>query len=269
MSDEQSDGSENEVEVVQPPQKKLKLTLSKPEKQKFTWTLPRKITMAKIVLQKNGHLAKAKDGLKKAQRWEAILLALQKQADFADLDINAKSLMNKFAEESEKVLKSCGVTKQSVNLSGFANEPPEYEKLMLEMAEEAEKRRSGGAFKAKQKKAEMELLASITANKLAGQKLNSTSLLPSSTSQSTNSSKRSTASADELTEGGSPDVPNENEVPPIANKVDYLFTTLSRAIDKLGETGEPTAAEKETIRAQKNMADYYEFMLAKERAKDL
>ena len=71
------------------------------------------------------------------------------------------------------------------------------------------------------------------------------------------------------TTAGNPDVPKENEAPPIANKVDYFFTTLSRAIEKLGENGEPTAAEKETIRAQKNMADYYEYMMAKEKAKDL
>ena len=269
MSGNNSDGSDNEVEVVEQPQKKLKLTLSKPEKVKFTWTLPRKITMAKIVFSKNGHLSKSKDGLNKAQRWQAILLDLQKQADFADLDVNAKSLMNKFTEETAKVLDSCGVTKQSVNLSGFSNQPPEYEKLMLEMAEEAEKRRSGGRFKAKQKKLEMELLASITANSLSKQKLNSTSILPSSASQSTDSAKKSTASArSELTEGN-PDVPKENEVPPIANKVDYFFCTLSKAIEKLGESGEPTAAEKKTIRAQKNMADYYEYMMAKEKAKDL
>ena len=269
MSDEQWDGSEHEVEVVEQPQKKMKFTLSKPEKQKFTWTLPRKITFAKIVLQKNGHLAKVKDGLKKGQRWDAILLDLKKQVGFQDLDINAKSLQNKFAEEQEKVLDDCGVTKQTVNLSGFSNEPPEYEKLMLEMAEEVEKRKSGGRFKAKQKKAEMELLASITANSLAKQKLNSTSILPSSVSQSTDSAKKSTASARSELTAGNPDVPKENEAPPIANKVDYFFTTLSRAIEKLGENGEPTAAEKETIRAQKNMADYYEYLMAKEKAKDL
>ena len=129
MSDDEASGNDGEVDLFEPQPKRLKLTLNKPEKEKFCWTLKHKTAMAKIVHFKNGHLSYVKDGLKKAQRWQAILLALQKTPLFVDLDISSKSLMNKFAEEVEKVCDNCGVTKQSVNLSGFSNKPPEYESL--------------------------------------------------------------------------------------------------------------------------------------------
>ena len=131
MSDDEGSGSENEVEVIEQPQKKLKLTLNKPEKEKFKWTLTCKLALAKLVHHKNGHLRCVKDGLKKGQRWEAIRQALVKLPSFVDLGISSKSLMNFFAEEMKTTLESCGVTKQSVNLSGFSNKPPEYESLIL------------------------------------------------------------------------------------------------------------------------------------------
>ena len=72
MSDDEASGNDGEVDLFEPQPKRLKLTLNKPEKEKFCWTLKHKTAMAKMVFQKNGHLSYVKDGLKKAQRWQAI-----------------------------------------------------------------------------------------------------------------------------------------------------------------------------------------------------
>ena len=47
MSDDDSSGSEGDVEVIEPPQKKLKFTLNYPEKDKIDVFM--QVAMAKIV----------------------------------------------------------------------------------------------------------------------------------------------------------------------------------------------------------------------------
>ena len=258
MSDDEASGNDGEVDLFEPQPKRLKLTLNKPEKEKFCWTLKHKTAMAKMVFQKNGHLSYVKDGLKKAQRWQAILLALQKTPLFVDLDISSKSLMNKFAEEVEKVCDNCGVTKQSVNLSGFSNKPPEYESLMLSMAEEAEKQKCKSVRKAKLQKDHKALLTSITANALSGTKNDDSVVLP--VSDSTNSARKSTNSrASGLTDDSGT---KENEPPPVLNKVESFFGKLEGMLEKLMPAADETAAL--TQRAMLGQANYYEMMMAKE-----
>ena len=258
MSDDEASGGEGEVEFLEPAPKRLKLTLSKPEKEKFCWTLKHKTAMAKMVHQKNGHLSYVKDGLKKAQRWQAILLALQKTQLFVDLDISSKSLMNKFAEETLKILDSCGVTKQSVNLSGFSNKPPEYEELILSMAEEAEKQKCKSVRKAKLQKDHKVLLTSITANALSSTKNDVSVVLP--VSDSTNSARKSTNSrASGLTDDSGT---KENEPPPVHNKVESFFSKLEDMLEKLKPAADETVAI--TQRAMLGQANYFEMMMAKE-----
>ena len=258
MSDDEASGSENEVEVIEPPQKRLKLTLNKPEKEKFSWTLARKIAFAKVVSHKRGHLSQVKDGLKKGQRWEAIRLEVMKLSQFADLDISHKSLMNKFAEETKKILESCGVTKQSVNLSGFANKPPEYEELILSMAEEADKQKGKNSMKKKLKDDRKKLLSSITANSLSGTKNDTSVALPLDLRRSPDSGLTDEGGSSRLSES----VPT--------NRIDSLFCKLESMMENLGpETERPeTETEKLNKRKLSAQADYYEYMLQKEKNKE-
>ena len=60
MSDDDSSGSEGDVEVIESPQKKLKFTLNYPEKDKID--VLTQVVMVKMVHLKNVHLSSAKDG---------------------------------------------------------------------------------------------------------------------------------------------------------------------------------------------------------------
>ena len=94
---------------------------------------------------------------------------MRTKPEFEHLNIGASALQNAFYSQLKAVLQKYGIEKEQVNLSGLASEPSEYEKLLLEMAEEDYKetrKRKNDAEKAKQKK---KLNNIITAEGLAKQ----------------------------------------------------------------------------------------------------
>ena len=98
----------------------------------FAWNKDRNLTFIKICHQKLVYVSRGE--LTKDQKWQAVLKALKERAEFEELEVSAKSLAEKFRNDSNSVLETYGMTKESVNLSGLPEKPPEYEDLILNMA---------------------------------------------------------------------------------------------------------------------------------------
>ena len=98
----------------------------------FNWTPERNLIFAKICNSKNVHLTTT--NMTKDQKWQAVLIALKAKPEFEELEISWKSLAERFRTEQSLILDRYGMTKDSVNLSGLPEKPPEYEDILINMA---------------------------------------------------------------------------------------------------------------------------------------
>ena len=103
----------------------------KTKRSNFAWNKDRNLTFVKICHQKLVYTTKG--DLTKDQKWQSVLKALKEREEFEELEVSAKSLAEKFRNNSNSVLETYGMTKDSVNLSGLPEKPPEYEDLLFNM----------------------------------------------------------------------------------------------------------------------------------------
>lgn len=100
----------------------------------FDWTDSAQYKLANAASKFEGY---KKTGMSMKVKWELILAHLKKDKEFASLNIQAQALQNKFNALQNRLLTRAGVTTDAVNLSGKEDAPADFDKLMLDMAEEA------------------------------------------------------------------------------------------------------------------------------------
>ena len=98
----------------------------------------------KLALAKSACIHKAyiptieKNALKMEDKWKNVIRDLALDPLFAGTGLASKSwesVYSQFRRFKDEVLKISGVSDESVNLSGFSEEPTEYITLMMNMAE--------------------------------------------------------------------------------------------------------------------------------------
>lgn len=99
----------------------------------FNWADDLKHVLAKYV-HRNQAYKKTSQSFK--EKYEIVLFQLKQKPQFASLNISWNGIQVSFKRDQAAVLTKFGILKEQVNLSGLNEEPTEYEKLHLDMAEE-------------------------------------------------------------------------------------------------------------------------------------
>lgn len=106
------------------------------------WDDGMKLTLAKKVCIHKAYIITP--GTKMETKWRRIIEELGSDEGFQGSKIESKpweSIQVQFHRFKDEVLSKCGVTSEAVNLSSMEEEPSEYVKLILNMAEEVETRK--------------------------------------------------------------------------------------------------------------------------------
>ena len=99
----------------------------------FDWTESRKHRLA-VLVQK--YLAHIKSDKTFKDKWEKVLDKLKADADFQNIAIGVAGIEAAFKRFQKEVLNKAGISEEGPNLSGLAEEPNDYEKLMILLAQE-------------------------------------------------------------------------------------------------------------------------------------
>jgi len=101
---------------------------------KFKWTEPALMALANQVVSDLAYKT-TKDCLMK-DKWTKVLSNLKGRPMFEELNISYTALQAHFKREMKEILELKGISSEGANLSGLDEEPSEYHKIMLNMAEE-------------------------------------------------------------------------------------------------------------------------------------
>ena len=88
------------------------------------------------------------------EKWDAIVATLKRDTVlFAELESKPNSVKQQFKRITEAAMKACGITDQTVNLSGLSNQPSELQLLLFNMRMEVDNAKQ---IKQKEKKGRKE-----------------------------------------------------------------------------------------------------------------
>lgn len=151
----------------------------------FAWSDEKKYTLAKLV---NKNMGYKKTDTSMKLKFEIIHSQLLAKPGFESLSIQPLALQNKFRADMDMVLSKYGISKDNVNLSGLdGNEPSEYEKLIIDMAEASykdQRKRKSKAQAAHQRKKICEELTKEGLQVQGERSVSSDLLMPSSVESS-------------------------------------------------------------------------------------
>ena len=165
------------------------MAAKKQKKVFFNWTPERNLTFAKICNSKYVHLTTT--NMTKDQKWQSVLIALKAKPEFDELEVSWKSLSERFRTEQALILDRYGMTKDSVNLSGLPEKPPEYEDILINMAVSSKAANDKAKRQRESKSQKKRFMNSLESTELAKQGRSSSPF----TDISTYSSQQGTSSA--------------------------------------------------------------------------
>ncbi|KAJ1417916.1 hypothetical protein B484DRAFT_466509, partial [Ochromonadaceae sp. CCMP2298] len=107
---------------------------AKEKQNKFKWTEAALLMLANQVVSDLAYKT-TKECLMK-DKWVKVLTNLKGRPMFEELNISFTALQTHFKREMKEILELKGISSEGANLSGLDEEPSEYHKIMLNMAEE-------------------------------------------------------------------------------------------------------------------------------------
>lgn len=147
---------------------RLKVTLGpnpvvKPKKAYFDWTPAAKLKFVEYIKHRNAHLPKKKGGLPVPALWELVKTDMAGNRDklFEEYVVEWKVLQSTWIRFGKDILRSHGVEKDAINLSGL-KKVDGFSALVLEMEEEKFRRTKSTREKSELEKAKFKILGKIS-----------------------------------------------------------------------------------------------------------
>ena len=113
------------------------------KKNNFSWTDEAKLALAKCV-SKCKAFKKTKDE-SFGEKYVQVLIRLKRYFPSifpSDIDMKPGSLQKSFKRFSEEISIKYSISAEGANLSGLSERPPEYDNIMINMIEEAEREKA-------------------------------------------------------------------------------------------------------------------------------